>query len=105
MPNDLQTIYGLVKHILEQNTQARNSDYLLYLKVLEHQANEMGVNLQILSVPVFLTELKESGFAGFESVRRSRQKVQAECPELRACEVVEGFRAENEQVFRDFARG
>jgi hypothetical protein len=103
--NDLKTISGLVKHILEQNKQARNSDCILYLKVLEHQSHEKGIDLQLLSVPVFLTEMKQKGFVGFETVRRARQKVQATFPELSGSETVEGFRMENEKEFRAFAVG
>lgn len=103
--NDLKTISWLVKHILEQNKQARNSDSILYLKVLEYQSHEKGIDLWLLSVPVFLTEMKQKGFAGFESVRRARQKIQAAHPELAACEAVEGFRAVNEQEFRAYAVG
>lgn len=103
--NDLKTISGLVKHILEQNKQARSSDSILYLKVLEHQSHEKGIDLRLLSVPVFLMKMKEQGFAGFETVRRARQKIQATYPELAACEAVEGFRMENEKEFRAFARG
>ena len=103
--NDLKTISGLVKHILEQNKQARNSDSILYLKVLEYQSHENGIDLRLLSVPVFLMEMKEQGFAPFESVRRARQKIQAAHPELAAYERVEVFRAENEAEFRAYARG
>lgn len=103
--DDLKTISGLVKHILEKNEQARNSDSILYLKVLEHQAHEYGIDLRLLSVPVFLSEMVRYGFSGFETVRRARQKLQATYPELAACERVEDFSAENEKVFRDFARG
>lgn len=103
--NDLKTISGLVKHILEQNKQARNSDSILYLKVLEHQSHENGIDLRFLSVPVFLMEMEQHGFSGFETVRRTRQKIQATYPELAACEAVEGFREENEKVFRAYAVG
>ncbi len=103
--NDLKTVSGLVKHILEQDKKARNSDSILYLKVLEHQSHEKGINLRLLSVPVFLQEMEQHGFSGFETVRRARQKVQAAFPELTACGRVEGFRMENEKTFREFARG
>lgn len=103
--DNLKTISGLVKHILEQNEQARNSDSILYLKVLEHQAHENGIDLRLLSVPVFLSEMTQQGFSGFESVRRTRQKIQATYPELAACERVDGFRMENEAEYRAFARG
>ena len=48
---------------------------------------------------------KELGLPVFESVRRSRQKVQAAHPELAACDEVAAFRDENEQKYRAYARG
>jgi hypothetical protein len=94
----------LVRSILRKDKQARNSDSYLYLKVISHTADQIGVNLHGLSVPMFLLNGAEMGFVGFETVRRARQKIQQHHPELCACESVEGFRAENEAAFRDYAR-
>lgn len=102
--NDLRTTTGLVTNILENNAQARNSDSFLYLKVLETVAERDGVELGNVTVHDFLTTMY-SNFPGFETVRRSRQKVQEKNPALRACEKVAEYRAENEKVYRSFARG
>lgn len=102
---NLMTTTKLVKSILEEDKQARNSDSFLYLKVLERVAKEKGINIWGMSVPVFLCNLKDYGLPPFESVRRTRQKVQQHHPELAACEKVEEMRMENEQIFRDYARG
>ena len=101
---DLKNLTDLVHLILEDYPQTRNSDGLLWLKVLESQAHEKGMDLRMLSVPSFLPRIKELGFSPFESVRRTRQKLQATYPELAACEAVEGFRAANEKDFRAYAR-
>ena len=95
----------LVKAILQDDKQARNSDSYLYLKVISNTANKIGVNLHGLSVPMFLLNGADMGFVGFETVRRARQKIQAAYPELAACNRVEGFRTENEAAFRDYVRG
>lgn len=105
MMNELKNTTELVMDLLEQNEQCRNSDSYLYLKVLSVVARQKGINLYELPVPVFLLTMKDNGFPGFETVRRTRQKIQAAHPELAACEAVEGFRAENEAEFRAFARG
>lgn len=102
--NDLRTVSGLVTNILENNPQARNSDSFLYLKVLEAVAERDGVTLNNVTVHDFLTKMY-SNFPGFETVRRSRQKVQEKNPALRACETVTEYRAENEKIYRSFARG
>lgn len=101
----LITTTNLVKTILETNIQARNSDHLLYLKVLEHYALQKGIDLEGLTVRNFLTSINVLGFPCFETVRRSRQKIQREYPELKGCEAVELARAENEQAFRGYAKG
>lgn len=102
--NELKTTAKLVKAILEDDKQCRNSDSFLYLKVIEHIAEQKGVDLFGISVPVFLCTMRSYGFPPFESVRRSRQKVQAEFPELAASERVSGLRMINETEYRQFAR-
>lgn len=98
---DLKTTKALVKSILEQDEQARNSDSFLYFRLLER------IDKAILTVPVhdFLLGMGLNGIPPFESVRRTRQKIQAECPWLASCEKVSAMRAENEQIYRKFARG
>ena len=103
--NDLQTVSKLVKGILEENKQARNSDSHLYLKVLEQKAKESGIDLKGMTVPFFLESYDVLGFPGFETVRRTRQKVQATYPELASAERVAAMRMENEKVFKAFALG
>lgn len=57
----------------------------------------------IMALPVFLKELDRRSFPGFETVRRSRQKVQATYPDLAPSEAVGKRRAKNEVVYREFA--
>ena len=102
---NLKTTTSLVRSILEEDKQARNSDSFLYLKVVERVAEEKGINLWGISVPMFLFYIKDYGFPPFESVRRTRQKVQQQHPELAACEKVAEMRKANEAEFRDYARG
>lgn len=102
---ELKTTKGLVKAILTDIPQTRNSDSLLYLKVLQRIAGENDINLEKISVPAFLVKLSDSPFPCFESVRRSRQQLQRELPELSADETVQEFRGQNEVEFREFARG
>lgn len=103
--SDLKNLSSLVHLILEHYPQTRNCDGLLWLKVLEHQAYEKEIDLRMLSVPSFLPRIKELGFSPFESVRRARQKLQATYPHLAADKAVEGFRTENERLYREYARG
>lgn len=100
---NLKTVSALVKNILEHDTKARNTDNHLYLKVLEHYSGLRGIDIRSMPVPVFLKELDNHRFPGFETVRRSRQKVQATYPELAPSESVGRKRTKNETVYKDFA--
>lgn len=95
----------LVKQILTENPQTRNSDSLLYLKVLEEQAWQKGMSIHCINLSVFLQKSAEWGFAPFETVRRTRQKIQRECPELACTDKVAQMRLVNEAAFREYARG
>lgn len=101
--NELKTVYALVKNILEQDGKARNTDNYLYFKVLEHYSELRGIDIYSMTIPLFLKKLDNHIFPGFETVRRSRQKVQAAYPDLAADKAVEKSRAKNESAYRDFA--
>ena len=103
--NDLKNTTALVKAILEQDKQCRNSDSFLYLKVLSVIGKRKGIDIDSVSVPYFLVNLQGTAFPGFETVRRTRQKLQQHHPELAASETVEGFRMDNEKEFRAYAMG
>lgn len=102
---DLKNTTALVKELLQRDEQCRNSDGILYLRVLFTYATKNGINLDAISIPDFLMNHHGKDFPIFESVRRARQKVQAANPDLAACEAVQEFRAENEAEYRAFARG
>ena len=102
---DLKSIKALVQSLLEQDERARNSDSYLYFRVINAIANQNNIDLTRISVTVFLLNMNELPFPPFESVRRTRQKVQRECPWLAPSRVVEEYRAENEVAYREFALG
>ena len=102
--NELKTTTGLVKAILEKETAARNSDSVLYLKVLTQICEEKAIDIVNLTVPSLLLLGKELGLPCFETVRRTRQKIQADFPELSGDRAVKAYRAANEAAYREFAR-
>ena len=102
---DFKTTTALVKYILTTDPKSRNSDSRLYLKVISEIAERTGINLHGMSVPLFLEQGNDMGFVGFETVRRSRQKLQQHHPYLASTEPVKGFRTANESAYRAFARG
>lgn len=102
---ELITTKDLVRVILEKHEKARSSDNYLYCKVLEFLGYRKNFNFLNMAVYDFLMDSAEWGVPGFETVRRARQKLQAEFPELAAADAVQVFRAENEEIFKEFARG
>lgn len=98
MKNKLFETKALVKQVLEENEKARNSDNELYVEVCYR------VNPYALTVPFaeVIGNLDKYGLPPFESVRRSRQKLQEQCPDLRPCDDVALFRAENEMAYKEF---
>ena len=104
MNNDLKSITKLVKAILERDSASRNSDSILYFRVINQIAMTKGDNMRNISTFDFLLNMKDWGYPPFESVRRARQKIQAEHPELASSERIEKLRAANELTFREYAR-
>ena len=88
----------LVLSILENVPAARNSDGRLYLEVIE----QIGKGNSNKSISEILLGLEELGLPCFETVRRSRQKIQAEREDLRACDKVQDFRTEREEAFHRY---
>lgn len=100
---ELQTTTELVRDILQHQPQTRNSDNLLYLAVLEVLGKSKGIDINTMSIPTFLLNTQNYGFPPFETVRRSRAKLQAMHPELAADANVQAYRMANEDVFRSYA--
>lgn len=103
---ELKNTKALVKAILETDQEARNSDNYLYSKVIEYIAEQKQLPpLSGVDVLSYLRQyMKDYDFPPFESVRRSRQKLQAAFPELASSKAVADQRADNEAKYREFAR-
>jgi hypothetical protein len=102
--NNLKSTTKLVKAILEKDEKARNSDNYLYARVLSTIAKERQFELSNVSVINFLKMMDAWNFPPFESVRRTRQKLQASYPELRGNTLVGAYRAVKEEEYKDYAR-
>ena len=90
----------LVKDILENIPETRNSDDLLYVNVVKR------VSPMLCQQPFSTVMLRRNEFKipPFESVRRTRQKLQASYPELCGTDEVEAYRVMNEETVRNYAR-
>ncbi len=98
---ELNQTMSMVKDILTHYPIARDSDTYLYLRVVK-KLNPDCLNKPFVDV---ISNLSELGLPCFETVRRSRQKIQQDHPALRGSEKYEKFRADNEEIFKEFARG
>lgn len=103
--NELKNTSKLVKKALINHPEARNSDNYLYYVICHDLLAEIGLNIDKLSLTNALLHRKVYNLPNFETVRRSRQKIQSECPELAGTDEVEEVRAYMEEEYRDFARG
>lgn len=101
---ELKTITDIVKEVLKAHEHARNSDDYLYYLVCSLIGKEKGLDVDSMTLAHFLLYRKEYQLPAFETVRRSRQKIQEHHPELAGNDVVEGYRLENEEVFKRYAR-
>lgn len=90
----------IVKEILEHVPKTRNSDDELYFEVCKR------INPEAMSKPFYMVVLQRKAhqLPPFESVRRTRQKLQASYPELCGSDEVEAWRVVNEEAVRNYAR-
>ena len=94
----------IIQTLLETDSRTRSNDNYLYLRVIRIFAIGQGIDLNNISIPYFLENMRNMGFPAFETVRRTRQKLQAENPALAANEFVAEKRAENETIYNAFAK-
>lgn len=102
MNTKLYETSNLVKKVLEESKQARNSDTYLYLQVIHKVGMLKGIDVNAMSITEFLEKKKELGFPNYETCSRTRRKLQAEHEELCGSEEVEAQRVVNEREYREF---
>lgn len=93
--DNLKQIKKIVMAELKQNPVSRKSDKILFLEV----CRRMGIDVYQSMDYLFIT----NAIPNPESVRRARQKIQMEHPELKDEKTVER-RAELEEEYRAFAK-
>ena len=103
--HELKTITDIVKEVLKSHEKARNCDDYLYYLVCSLVGKQNGFDVDNMQLSHFLLYRREYNLPAFETVRRTRQKIQQHHPELCGCDVVEGYRTVNEEKFRSYARG
>jgi hypothetical protein len=100
----LKDLSKKVQAVLEKDEASRNSDNVLLLHLLREIGKEQGVDVDTMSLPMYLLHGRDMNLPTLESVGRARRKVQAAHPELRGDDDVEACREELEEAYRRFAR-
>lgn len=104
--NNPYTVENIVLKILKENKEARDDDMKLYLLVCERINPFPSVDLDIgsFTFATVMNHYKELNLPHFESVRRSRAKIQAEIPELAGCRACRAGCRQLEKLYREFAK-
>ena len=95
----------LVRMALEANPKTRESDTYLYYVICKGLLKAKGVDIAKISLKEGLLHRKEYNLPNYETVRRTRQKLQSENPELAGTEEIEVLRTIQEERYRNYARG
>ena len=93
-----------VKLILTVDEKARNSDDYLYSVICRMRLLYNNIDATRISFVDVMSRRKELNLPPYETVRRSRQKIQQHHPELRGNADVEAMRMVKEEEFRNYAR-
>ncbi len=102
--DELKNTTKLVKKALINHPEARNNDNYLYYVICHDLLENIGLNIDKLSLSSALLHRKEYGLPPFETVRRTRQIIQNKCPELAGTDEAEAVRKDKEKTYREYAR-
>lgn len=101
---ELRQVKNIVTKILEADTKARNDDSYLYVQVIKEFEKILGLYALDYPLEMFLTDPMFKDFPCFETVRRSRQRVQETRLDLASDKRIAKRRKELEQDYVDFAK-
>jgi hypothetical protein len=97
---NLKTVENRVKSILEKSMDARNDDMVLYLLVCNSYLKDAGA----MPFAEVMTQYQYLGLPGYESVGRTRRKIQAKFPDLMGNARMQKLRATGEKAYRQYAK-
>lgn len=100
--SELKTVAGIIKGVLLTDMRARSDDMYLYYRV----CYQINPHIENMNASYFLKcGARYLNYPTFETVRRARQKIQHNNPDLSGSKVCEAARRELEEEFRAFAKG
>ena len=98
--DNLKTIEGKVRAVLQENEDARNDDMVLYLALCNLYLKDAGA----MPLARILLNRKELGLPSFESISRTRRRLQEKHPELLGSLRMQKLRARGEKAYRRYAK-
>ena len=101
------SLQELVETILAEYPHTRGNDDILYAMVIEDyfRLGNYKLSLATTNALLFFSYRSQWGLPSYASVTRQRRLVQARLPELKPNKVVQGYRQEQEQMYRELAKG
>lgn len=101
------SLQELVETTLAEYPHTRGNDDLLYAMVIEDyfRLGNYKLSLATTNALLFFSYRSQWGLPSFASVTRQRRLIQARLPELKPNKVVQGYRQEQEQMYRELAKG
>lgn len=99
----LETVENRVLAVLKEYPEARNDDMRLYLLVGRACIYDTH-GISRFSFEDVMSNYKAYGIPCFESIRRTRQKIQAKFPELGCSPEVRRARHKMERIYSDYAK-
>lgn len=100
----IDSVYERVLKILQNDIEARNNDNYLFFKVCESIAIQNNVDLENITVAQFFLKIATKQYPSFETVARTRRKAQEQYPFLVCDDIIERYRKQQEEAFKEFAR-
>lgn len=98
--HNLKTIEGKVRRILEKDEEARNDDMTLYLAVCNTCLKGTGA----MPFAEVMSQYRHLGLPSFESVSRTRRRLQENHPGLLGSLRMQKLRARGEKAYRRYAK-
>lgn len=98
--DELESISVIVEDVLRYNSKARNSDDLLYVEVCK-RIDAKHINQPFEDI---ILNRKEYGYPAYTYVARVGRRLREKNPTLAGSDNVEGYRKNNEEVFREYAK-
>ena len=99
----LETVENRVLAVLKEHPEARNDDKKLYLLISKACIYDT-YGIADFSFEDVMSNYKAYGIPCFESIRRTRQKIQAKYPELGCSPEVRRARHKMQRVYSDYAK-